>query len=62
MKVRDVIKLLEKNGWYLKRHEGTSHRIFRHSTKKGIVVVSGNEGRDVPTGTLNAILKQAGLK
>jgi predicted RNA binding protein YcfA (HicA-like mRNA interferase family) len=61
MKVREVIKLLEERGWYLARTKG-SHRQFKHSTKSGTVTVSGKPSVDVPTGTLNSIMKQAGLK
>lgn len=39
-----------------------SHRIFKHPEKPGIVVVPGQPRDDIPPGTLNAILKQAGLK
>jgi predicted RNA binding protein YcfA (HicA-like mRNA interferase family) len=61
MKVKEVIKLLEKDGWYLARTRG-SHRQFKHSSKSGTVTVSGKPNIDVPPGTLNSILKQAGLK
>ncbi|PYS28608.1 MAG: addiction module toxin, HicA family [Acidobacteria bacterium] len=61
MKVREVIKLLEDDGWSLARTRG-SHRQFKHATKRGTVTVSGKSGIDVPPGTLNSILKQAGLK
>jgi len=61
VKVRDVIRLLEENGWYLARTRG-SHRQFKHSTKSGAVTVAGKASIDVPPGTLNSILKQAGLK
>jgi predicted RNA binding protein YcfA (HicA-like mRNA interferase family) len=61
MKVREVIKLLEERGWYLARTRG-SHRQFKHSNKAGIVTVSGKPSVDVPAGTLNSIMKQAGLK
>ncbi|MBE7552696.1 MAG: type II toxin-antitoxin system HicA family toxin [Anaerolineales bacterium] len=61
MKVRDIIKILETDGWYLVSTEG-SHRQFKHSTKKGRVTVSGKPGDDVRKGTLNSILKQARLK
>jgi predicted RNA binding protein YcfA (HicA-like mRNA interferase family) len=61
MKVKEVIRLLEKNGWYLARTRG-SHRQFKHSTKQSTVTVSGKPNIDVPPGTLNSILKQAGLK
>jgi predicted RNA binding protein YcfA (HicA-like mRNA interferase family) len=61
MKVRDVLKMLMKDGWYLDRTRG-SHRQFRHMIKPGTVTVSGNEGMDMPPGTLNSVLKQSGLK
>ncbi|HEX8116954.1 MAG TPA: type II toxin-antitoxin system HicA family toxin [Pyrinomonadaceae bacterium] len=61
MKVRDVVKLLEADGWYLARTRG-SHRQYKHPTKGGTVTISGKPGIDVPPGTLNSILKQAGLK
>lgn len=61
MKVREAIKLLEADGWELTRTRG-SHRQFKHSTKPGTVTISGKAGLDVPPGTLNSILKQAGLK
>ncbi len=61
MKVREVIKLIEEDGWYLVRIRG-SHRQFRHLSKPGIVTVSGNPGKDMPPGTLNSVLKQAQLK
>jgi predicted RNA binding protein YcfA (HicA-like mRNA interferase family) len=61
MKVRELIKLLEERGWYLARTRG-SHRQFKHATKSGTVTVSGKPNIDVPPGTLNSIMKQAGLK
>lgn len=61
MKVRDAIKTLEKDGWRLDRTRG-SHRRFKHSTKPGLVTVAGKPGDDLGPGTLNSILKQAGLK
>jgi predicted RNA binding protein YcfA (HicA-like mRNA interferase family) len=61
VKVREIIKLLEQDGWYLARTKG-SHRQFKHSEKVGAVTVAGKESLDVPRGTLNSILKQAGLK
>ncbi len=61
MKVRDLIKLLEKDGWYLVRTRG-SHRQFKHPSKTGKVTVAGKPGVEMPPGTLNAVLKQAGLK
>ena len=61
MKVREVIKLIEKDGWYLVRTRG-DHRQFKHPKKVGRVTISGNLGRDMPPGTLNSVMKQAGLK
>jgi predicted RNA binding protein YcfA (HicA-like mRNA interferase family) len=61
MKVREVIKALEDDGWYLARTKGSHHQ-FKHSAKAGTVTVSGKPSVDVPPGTLNSILKQAGLK
>lgn len=61
MKVKELIKLLETDGWVLMRTRG-SHRQFRHPTKLGTVTVSGKPSVDVPPGTLNSALKQAELK
>ena len=61
MKVKELIKLLEADGWYIARTKG-SHRQYKHPTKQGTVTVAGNMSVDVPKGTLNAILKQSGLK
>ena len=61
MKVRQLIKLIQDDGWYLVRTR-ESHRQFKHSTKPGAVTVSGKTGLDVPKGRLNSVLKQAGLK
>ena len=61
MKVRELVKLLERDGWRQVRMRG-SHRQFRHSEKRGTVTVSGHLGEDVPPGTLASAMKQAGLK
>jgi predicted RNA binding protein YcfA (HicA-like mRNA interferase family) len=62
MKVREVIKLIKKDGWIFERQTG-SHKIFKHPTKTGIVVIPDHGGgEDIKIGTLNSILKQAGLK
>ena len=54
--------MIESDGWYLKRQKG-SHKIYRHATKPGVVIIAGHRPKDeVPPGTLNSILKQAGLK
>jgi len=61
VKVRDIIKVIEQDGWYLDRTKG-SHRQFKHADKRGLVTVPGHLGDDLAPGTLNSILKQAGLK
>jgi predicted RNA binding protein YcfA (HicA-like mRNA interferase family) len=61
MKVRDVVRLLEADGWYLVRTRGSHHQ-YKHATKPGLVTVPGTGGDDLALGTLNSILKQAGLK
>jgi predicted RNA binding protein YcfA (HicA-like mRNA interferase family) len=61
VKVRDAIKLIESEGWYLARTRG-SHRHFKHPQKPGLVTIAGHPNVDVPRGTLNSILKHAGLK
>lgn len=55
------IKLIEKDGWFLVRTRG-SYRLFHHGTKSGTVTIAGKESIDMPQGTLNNVLKQAGLK
>jgi predicted RNA binding protein YcfA (HicA-like mRNA interferase family) len=61
VKVRDLVALIEADGWVLVRTKG-SHRQFQHSAKPGTVTIAGKRGSDVPAGTLNSVLKQAGLK
>ena len=61
MKVRDVLRLLENDGWQHARTKG-SHRQFKHPSKPGSVTVAGKPNLDLPPGTLNSILKQAGLR
>lgn len=61
MKVRDVIKRLEHNGWYLARTKG-SHRQFKHPVKPGFVTVAGKMSVDVPIGTLKSIWRQAQIE
>lgn len=59
--VREVIRLLEADGWYLVATKG-SHRQYKHKVKAGRVTVAGKPSEEVAPGTLNSILKQAGLK
>jgi predicted RNA binding protein YcfA (HicA-like mRNA interferase family) len=61
MKVRDVIKLIEKDGWFFVGQEG-SHRQYRHAVKKGRVTISGHRSDDMPKKIFNYVLKQSGLK
>jgi predicted RNA binding protein YcfA (HicA-like mRNA interferase family) len=60
-RIREVIRLIESDGWTLKRQRG-SHRHYWHPTKPGTVTVAGKESDDIAPGTFNNILKQAGLK
>ncbi|MEO5787596.1 MAG: type II toxin-antitoxin system HicA family toxin [Gelidibacter sp.] len=60
MKSSSLIKLIEKEGWELVRTKG-SHHHFKHQQHKGIVTIP-HPKKDIPIGTVNAILKQAGLK
>ena len=61
MKVRDIIKTLEADGWYLLVTKG-SHRQYKHPSKLGRVTIAGHLNDDLAPGTLSSILKQAQLK
>ena len=61
MKVKEVIKQLEADGWYLSRTRG-SHRQYKHPSKSNTVTVSGKLSIDVPIGTLKNIWRQAQIK
>jgi predicted RNA binding protein YcfA (HicA-like mRNA interferase family) len=61
MKVRDVLKLIEKDGWYHVVTQG-SHRQYKHPTKAGRVTVAGHPNDDLHPKTLKSILTQAGVK
>ena len=58
MKVRDVIKLIEEDGWYLVATKG-SHRQYKHQKKTGRVTIAGHPNDDLAPGTQNSIFKQA---
>jgi predicted RNA binding protein YcfA (HicA-like mRNA interferase family) len=60
MKVREVIKLIEGEGWWLVRTRG-SHRQYKHPDKPGLVTIAGKPNHDLAPGTLGSILKQARL-
>lgn len=61
MKIREVIRTIEKDGWVLSRTRG-SHRQYRHPEKPGTVTIAGHPGDDVHTKTACSIFCQAGLK
>ena len=61
MKVREAIRMIEDDGWFLVETRG-SHRQFKHPTKPGRVTVAGKPSDDLAPGTRNSIMKQAGLK
>jgi predicted RNA binding protein YcfA (HicA-like mRNA interferase family) len=61
MRVRDIIKLIEADGWYIVVTKG-SHRQYKHRSKQGRVTIAGHTNDDLAPGTLNSILKQAKLK
>lgn len=60
MSVREVIKLIEADGWYLARQRG-SHRQYKHPTRPGLVTVAGHPSVTLAPKTLKSILRQAGL-
>jgi len=61
VKVREIIKLIEADGW---EHVATrgDHRQYKHPSKQGKVTVAGKPSRDLPPGLESSILRQAGLK
>jgi predicted RNA binding protein YcfA (HicA-like mRNA interferase family) len=61
VKVRDLVRLIEQDGWRQVRTTG-SHRHFKHPSKPSVVTVPGHPGDDLPVGTLKSILKAAGLE
>jgi predicted RNA binding protein YcfA (HicA-like mRNA interferase family) len=61
MKVSDILRMLQDEGWYLIATRG-SHRQYKHPEKPGRVTVAGKPSDDIAPGTLNSILKQSGLK
>lgn len=61
MTVRELLKMLQKDGWELDRTRG-SHRQFRHPQKPGTVTVSGHPSDDVYPKTLKSVLRQSGLE
>ena len=61
MKIRDVIKMIENDGWHLVATRG-SHRQYKHPFKPGRVTIAGKPGDDIARGTFNSVLKQSRLK
>ena len=61
MKVREVVRLLRDDGWVLVRTRGSHHQ-YKHPTKPGLVTIPGNGNDELAAGTLNSVMKQAGLK
>lgn len=61
MKVKEIIRLIENDGWQIARTRG-SHRQYKHPTTPGLVTIPGKPNDDLAPGTENSILKQAGIK
>jgi predicted RNA binding protein YcfA (HicA-like mRNA interferase family) len=61
MKVRDIIKIVEADGWQHVKTTG-SHRQYKHPKKPGRVTIAGKPGVDVPVGTLKNIYRQAQIE
>lgn len=60
-KVKEIIKMLGDDGWYLAKQKG-SHRQFKHNTKAGKVTVNQKPNETLDQEILNSIFKQAGWK
>ena len=61
MKIRDAIKMIQADGWFIVSQVG-SHRQFKHPAKKGRVKIAGHPKNELTPGTLNSVIKQAQLK
>ncbi|QMW07127.1 type II toxin-antitoxin system HicA family toxin [Spirosoma foliorum] len=62
MKFREIVRLIEEDGWYQVRQRG-SHRQFKHTSKTGLVTIAYHSLNDsVPSGTLSSIYKQAQIE
>ena len=61
MKVRDIVRRLRRDGWYIDRIRG-SHHHYKHPSKPGTVTVPIHRGRDLGIHTVRSILKQAGFE
>ena len=61
MKTSELIKMLAKDDWFKTRQNG-SHAIYKHNYKKGFLIVPVHPGKEIAKGTLESILKKAGLR
>lgn len=61
MKIREVIRMIEQDGWVLVATKG-SHRQYKHPNKPGRVTIAGHPSEDISPGTLMSIQKQAGIE
>ena len=61
MKVKEAIKIIEQDGWFMVRMKG-SHRQFKHISKQGLVTIAGKLNHDLAKGTFKSLLFQAGIK
>jgi predicted RNA binding protein YcfA (HicA-like mRNA interferase family) len=62
LKVRELIRLLERNGWRVVRVSGSHHHFAKEGERNIVTVPVHAFGRDVPPGLLYSILKVAGIK
>jgi predicted RNA binding protein YcfA (HicA-like mRNA interferase family) len=62
MKFKELIKIIEADGWYALKRTGSSHRQYKHPNKKGRVTIAGELSDDAAPKTRDSILRQAGLK
>jgi len=60
MKGSELIRMIEKDGWYLVSH--SKHKKYQHPSKPGQLIIPFRGSKEIATGTANAILKRAGLK
>jgi predicted RNA binding protein YcfA (HicA-like mRNA interferase family) len=61
-KIREIIQIITKHGWFLSRQSGTSHRQFKHPTIRSTITVDGKQSDDVSIDNLKSMEKQSGLK
>ena len=61
VKLKDIEKALEDNGWYIARTSG-GHKVYKHPTKPGIVTITSSKKGDITSWLLREIEKQSGLK